>query len=825
MTVTAAHRARRVVILNGAETEGVVHDLAQFCEARARASGAEVRTFHLRLMSLAPCLGEFDCWVRTPGRCRIPDEGQEIVKAAHDADMVVRVTPVVFGGYGAVMKTAMDRHLPLILPFFRQTKDFTHHQLRYGTGAHLVTLGVDPAPTPERRRLFRALAESNAVNKGCPTWAAEVLGTDRNGWEGAVEAAFAAKTEASDASGSRDGARADLLAAVHADEGDLDTTGPSKVAILMGSPRETGASTSRAIAAYLAERFGLHGIEPDLVATSAFTRGGAAAEAAAVRIASADVLFVVAPMYVDALPGPVVEAMTAIAKVRASVATKRACVVGIVNCGFPEPEQTRYAFALIKAFAYEADYGYAGGLPVGGGEAIAGTPLASRGPVTSHIRAALDQAVEHLYAGRAVPHAVSEAIAGRSTLPPALYRLAGAAGWYAKGMGNQVAPWAMRQAPLDAVNEAEWERLGLAGATRAQPLRIIGKEPETPDAVTILFEDPAHDPLVFEAGQYVTLEATIGGERIRRAYSIATIPRDKAIAITVKRVSGGVMSNWLHDCLKVGDLIRSFGPSGSFVAGTAPTAGRRLLLVAGGAGIVPLQAIARQVLENESAAQVVMIYGAQSPERMIGRESLMQIADLHDSQFRLYLIFEAGIAGAASARLDADGLRPILDGIDLAEFDQTMICGPDAMRSAVRAELTRRGLPSDWVVEESFVSPRAGRVSDLDQPAIIHTPDGERAFRVRPAQTLLEAALDAGEDISFSCMAGGCGACQVRVVDGLANVHLDAPNEVHPSQFDRGVVPACICRVSGPVAFEVAGPATPRPMELRLEHLVKAGAR
>jgi ferredoxin-NADP reductase/multimeric flavodoxin WrbA len=797
-------KAMKIVILNGAEADDAVHRLALAAEAKALSRGASVRTFHLRHMSVAPCLGEFDCWVRTPGRCRIPDEGQEIARASHDADIVVRVTPVVFGGYGATMKTAMDRHVPLILPFFRQTKDFTHHQLRYGDGAHLVTLGIDATPSAERRWLFRALAESNAVNKGCPTWHGEVLGDDPARWDAALDRALDDRTGAGDASGSPEGAKADLLAAIHADPGrtDAELAGHSakpSVAMLIGSPRETGQSTSRAIAAYLGERFASHGVAPDLVAASAFVRGEKAAEAATDRLLATDLIFVIAPIYVDALPGPAVAALRRLAAARADH-VKPASVVGIVNCGFPEPEQTRYAFALIKAFAHDADYRYAGGLPIGGGEAIDGTSLIARGPVTSHIRAALDAAVDHLVVGRAIPHAVSDTIAARSTLPPALYRMVGTAGWYAKGLSNHVAPWAMRQAPLDDVSEERWAAMALAGSTRARPLRVIAKHAETPDAVTILFEDPAHDPLVFEAGQYMTLEAVIEGARLRRSYSIATIPRDKAIAITVKRVAGGLMSNWLHDALKVGDLIRSFGPSGRFVAGPEPEAGRRLLLIAGGSGIVPLQAIARQALGEEAAAQVTLIYGAASAERMIGHDGLMQLADDHDGRFRLHLVLENGAPGGGP-RLDAAGLAPILNGLDLAAFDRAMLCGPDGMRAAVRAELIRRGLPEDRIVEESFVSPRGGPVSDRPQQAtFIDAAGATRSFAVAPDQTLLEAALDAGEAIPLACMSGGCGACQVEIAKGRGNLRLDEPNAYEPSGT-TGLVPACLCRLTGPVVF------------------------
>ena len=121
----------RVAILNGADQPRDPTDLvAAELEARYRDAGAEVRHFILRDEVVGHCQGDFDCWVRTPGRCRIQDEGQAIERAVHDADVLAMTTPVVFGGYGPVLKKAVDRLIPLILPFFARAADSTHHAHR-----------------------------------------------------------------------------------------------------------------------------------------------------------------------------------------------------------------------------------------------------------------------------------------------------------------------------------------------------------------------------------------------------------------------------------------------------------------------------------------------------------------------------------------------------------------------------------------------------------------------------------------------------------------------------------------------------------------------
>ena len=70
-------------------------------------------------------------------------------------------------------------------------------------------------------------------------------------------------------------------------------------------------------------------------------------------------------------------------------------------------------------------------------------------------------------------------------------------------------------------------------------------------------------------------------------------------------------------------------------------------------------------------------------------------------------------------------------------------------------------------------------------------------------KTLLEAALDAGVSISFSCCSGGCGACRVNVNEHPEHVVLDEPNEVSADDLAKGAVPACLTRLRGPIGFSI----------------------
>lgn len=96
------------------------------------------------------------------------------------------------------------------------------------------------------------------------------------------------------------------------------------------------------------------------------------------------------------------------------------------------------------------------------------------------------------------------------------------------------------------------------------PLRVAEIVPETEEAYSIRFEVPAElkDAFRFKAGQHLTLRIELGGEEVRRNYSLCTAPADGDLMVTVKRIAGGAFSNWVGDQLKPGDTLDVMTPHG-----------------------------------------------------------------------------------------------------------------------------------------------------------------------------------------------------------------------------------------------------------------------
>jgi len=355
--------------------------------------------------------------------------------------------------------------------------------------------------------------------------------------------------------------------------------------------------------------------------------------------------------------------------------------------------------------------------------------------------------------------------------------------------------------------------LGAEEALAPRAVRIDRVVRETKDAVTLHLVDPTGAPFSFVPGQFLTLLVEVGGETLRRAYSICSgIDEDPCrVAITSKRVQGGRVSNHLNDAAREGDALRVLGPSGSFTVAPDPARRRDLVLIGGGSGITPLFSIAKSVLGREPGSRVALIYGSRSRDEVIFREAIAALAEAHPVRLTVRHVLEIPSVGwaarvgrltAAICGAELDALAPPAGDLEPAEF---FVCGPDAMMGAVREALGARGVEPARIHEERFSSPAqraAAPPPSSPQPITLRLRGETRTVTARPAQTILEAGLSAGAPMPFSCAMGGCGKCKVRLVEG--EVVAEEPNCLSAEERAAGFVLACVSRAARPTTVEVA---------------------
>jgi hypothetical protein len=166
----------RAIILNGGRSsedgaDGVQDILATALTERHCESGSLV----LRDLPIAYCQGCFECWVKTPGVCKIVDAGRGVARAVIQSDLAIAVTPITFGGYSSELKKAIDRIICLVSPFFRRVEGEVHHRRRYARYPAWLGIGLLPAPAAAEERIFERLVNRNAVNFHAPRHASGIV--------------------------------------------------------------------------------------------------------------------------------------------------------------------------------------------------------------------------------------------------------------------------------------------------------------------------------------------------------------------------------------------------------------------------------------------------------------------------------------------------------------------------------------------------------------------------------------------------------------------------------------------------------------------------
>src|SRR6476659_6090603 len=166
-----------------------------------------------------------------------------------------------------------------------------------------------------------------------------------------------------------------------------------------------------------------------------------------------------------------------------------------------------------------------------------------------------------------------------------------------------------------------------SGADGFAPLRVKRVVRETSDAVSLVLDVPEHcsEQYRYQAGQFLTLRVTVGGQDLRRCYSMSSAPAEDDLQITVKRDPGGVVSNWLNDTVAEGVEVHATAPEGRFcLRDTAD----EIVAFAGGSGITPIMSLVRTALAN-SSRRIRLFYANRSRDSVIFAEALSRLADEH----------------------------------------------------------------------------------------------------------------------------------------------------------------------------------------------------
>lgn len=345
---------------------------------------------------------------------------------------------------------------------------------------------------------------------------------------------------------------------------------------------------------------------------------------------------------------------------------------------------------------------------------------------------------------------------------------------------------------------------------------------ETEDTISIYFDIPSdlNEKYNFKAGQYLTIRADIDGEEIRRSYSICTAPHADSPAVSIKRVDGGRMSNYLHDHLKAGQTLDVLAPEGRFTLLPDFDLARDHYFFAAGSGITPVISMIQDVLEQEPKSSCHLIYGSRSEKGIIFHDILNKLEQSHQGQLsithtisRPTKVKAGGISGilgkksvswkGETGRIDEEKVTDFLERNPSYNKTQLYyICGPGNMISNVEAALLEQGISKDLIKKESFggaskkkeVNPAATGSSTvtvkLNGDTIVLSMDDSK--------TILDELIDLGKEPPYSCTSGACSTCIAKVTSG--EVKMDACFALDDDEVEDGYILSCQAR---PVSEEV----------------------
>jgi ring-1,2-phenylacetyl-CoA epoxidase subunit PaaE len=336
-------------------------------------------------------------------------------------------------------------------------------------------------------------------------------------------------------------------------------------------------------------------------------------------------------------------------------------------------------------------------------------------------------------------------------------------------------------------------------------LTVAETVPETAEAMSIRFDVPEElrETFKFKPGQHLTLRAQISGEEIRRNYSLCVAPGDDIVKVTVKRIVGGIFSNWANETLKPGDRIEVMSPHGSFTWDFEAGAANHYVGFAGGSGITPVISLLKTALSIEPESRFTLFYGNRDSQSVIFLEELARLKNRFMDRLEIhhFLAEESEDIELFNGMLDRAKCDEVLTRlIEPAEVAAFFICGPGPMMDAAEEALAGKGVARDKVHIERFTAGRPSaaleaQMQTLQQEAqgltLLVTLDGRKrrvAFDAA-AGNILDSARKAGLQAPYACKAGVCATCRARVVSG--EVEMAARYGLSDEEVAAGYVLTC----------------------------------
>ena len=338
-------------------------------------------------------------------------------------------------------------------------------------------------------------------------------------------------------------------------------------------------------------------------------------------------------------------------------------------------------------------------------------------------------------------------------------------------------------------------------------LKVVDIIEETHDAKTFCLA--GESPLLFSyhPGQFITFILNINGHEVKRSYSMSSSPsRPHLLEVTIKRVPGGLVSNWFYEQVKLGDSFTVKGPSGKFTCFNYPS--RKMLFIGAGSGITPLVSMSRWIADTASDVDVKLLASFKSPTDIIFRKEF-ELWAARKRNFQVAITLTSNWHGTDywtefTGRISEHMLNVFAPDL----YDRhVFMCGPEPFSDGVKKLLRDTGFNLANLHTESFGSGRSAQGSKgggktLELKGALHKVTFAKSGNTVDCDehvSLLELAEANGIEIGYSCRTGSCGACEVKC---KGDTKMSEECEIDAKTKAAGFIYACCSRALGDVELD-----------------------
>jgi ferredoxin-NADP reductase/sterol desaturase/sphingolipid hydroxylase (fatty acid hydroxylase superfamily) len=358
--------------------------------------------------------------------------------------------------------------------------------------------------------------------------------------------------------------------------------------------------------------------------------------------------------------------------------------------------------------------------------------------------------------------------------------------WWDKWMGTEFKDY-------EARHEQIFERKNIKQSTDGLYLLTVSAiRQEANDAFSIEFSNIPALFRDFSAGQHLTIKVTIKGETLYRTFSISSIPNtDNLLTLTIKKIKGGKITNYLAEHLKVGDSLEVTAPSGQFYLNPEPAHQNNYVMIAGGSGITPIYSMIGTILKFEPKSKITLLYANRTSSSIIFKEKIEQWTREFSRQFKVkhFLNEEENPQNAIKGYITRISLEEMVNHYDKNKLD-FYLCGPQIMTNKLIEDLAYLGIAKEKIHRELFLITGQTQVSTSQKAQVSAKVFGKTyQFETEEGKTILQSGLNQNVPLPFSCQSGLCGMCKMKCTEG--KVTMKSNQALTENELKEGYILTC----------------------------------